>query len=122
MNKVHKIPRSVWLDENSYFYHLYKARKKDNPLYLQIARIFHDGLPDEVADCLTDTLLNAEVRGELEQFRMERYVPQVVDAVIDSAKKLAFAVDTGEGGSQLVVAIDDLALLKSADAMNRFKR
>jgi hypothetical protein len=122
MNKVRKIPRSVWLDENSYFYHLYKARKKDNPLYLQIARIFHNGLPDEVADCLTDALLNAEVRGELEQFRMERYVPEILDAVTAALRKLAIVVENEHGEECLAVPLDDLPMLKNADAMNRLMR
>jgi hypothetical protein len=117
-----RIPRHAFIDENSYFYHLYKPRRKDNPLYREMARVFHDALPDEVANCLTDELMNAEVRGELEQFRIEGQMSQVVDVISEALGKLAVVVEDADGGSHFVIPMESLPLLKNANAMSRLMR
>lgn len=122
MSNVRKIPRHAWIDESSYFYHLYKSRKKGNPLYRELARVFHDALPDEVADCLTDELMNAEARGELERFRIENHMSQVMDAVIKALNSLAIVIEDADGGSHFAIPVESLPLLKNADAMNRLMR
>lgn len=117
-----RIPRHAFIDENSYFYHLYKPRKRDNPLYRELARVFHDALPDEVANCLTDELLNAEVRGELEKFRIEGQMSQVVDTLIGVLERMAIPIEDSDGVSHFAVPVESLALLKNAAAMTRIMR
>lgn len=121
-DRVRKVPRHAWIDEDSYFYHLYKARKEGNPLYTEMARIFHDSLPDEVADCLVDELMNAEVRGELEEFRIDNHMAKVVDLFLLTARALAEPMEDVDGNPIFVVRFDALNLLKNGDAMRRLRR
>jgi hypothetical protein len=121
-DRVRKIPRHAFIDEDSFFNYLYKPRQQANTLYRELARTFHDALPDEVADCLVDELMNAEARGELEQYRIENHMEKIVDLFTSLLQKLAIPVEGPDGSTSMAVPLEDLGLLKNARAMNRIMR
>lgn len=121
-DRVRKVPRHAWIDEDSYFYHLYKARKEGNPLYTEMARIFHDSLPDEVANALIDELMNAEARGDLEAFRVDNHMAKVIDLILVLARRLAVPMQDADGNTVFAVPFDSLNMLKNGDAIRRLKR
>lgn len=114
-----KIPRHAFIDEGSYFHYLYRPRSNDNPLYREIAKAFHDALPDEVANCLTDELMNAEVRGELERFRIENHMDKVLDAFVNVLRRVALPMEDEDGTAVLAVPLEEIKAMRNGEFVRR---
>jgi hypothetical protein len=87
-----------------------------------MARIFHDSLPDEVANALIDELMNAEARGDLEAFRVDNHMAKVIDLILVLARRLAVTMQDADGNTVFAVPFDSLNMLKNGDAIRRLKR
>jgi hypothetical protein len=121
-DRIRGVPRHAWIDDDSYFHHLYKERRSGNPLYTEMARIFHDSLPDEVANALIDELMNAEARGDLERFKIENKMEEVIDLILGIARRLSVPMRNGDGRTVFALPYESLYLLKNGEAVRRLRR
>lgn len=103
-----KIPEHAWLNGNPFYYELYQTHNAKDRLRWQVAVAFHDSLPDAVAECLVDELLNAELYGHQRQFLISKQVDPAISVVLNAVRKLAVPYQTANGEMCLMLPIEKL--------------
>jgi len=103
-----QIPQHAWLNGNPFYYELYQTHNAKDRLRRKVATAFHDALPDAVAECLVDELLNAELYGHQRQFLIKSQVDPAISVILDAVRKLAVPYQAANGETCLMIPIERL--------------
>jgi hypothetical protein len=102
------IPEHAWLDGNPLYNRHFKVVNSADRLRRDVARAFHDALPDAVAECLVDELMAAEEYGDQLKFLIKHQVDPAIHVVLEAVKKLAVSYTAANGEPCLMVPVSKL--------------